>query len=897
MPRPTLSVPRTRPWCELACTLLAALFPVLLVGPVALGALGALACRARPPLRVNPVSDAATAAFANARAALRASERPAHAAERERAREWAEAALREAPEWVAPQRLIDDLLREDLRGIEALSAHRSALARRAELTSAALAAQLYLAGRLEGRDGEERFEEAAAIDPALAWAQHGLAFAASARGDERAAISFARRALARARDPWERSFFTSALARFLVLAGEREDALSTLAQRLAQSDTSAADRTWLSVEAAAIGLEDAELVRRTTSYARALELLRAADLTESEVSTLVARMRRTGSLEDPDAQALVLALAVAQSPARDRLRAELMLEAGSAPLALGLLDRALAEVGRTIPSGPLARSARFAAQQFAPAVERWLADLPARVKDSEGLPADPRLARVVHGARALRASADDAARAAPLGELGDALVAAGWFREARAVAVALAALDLDGALNLESRALAGQELIDGLSRLARRIDLDRGLTTPMFSDSIDLARLLRSGDPVARDESLGPAGKIANLRALLAAMGPLFARANVFLGGDTDAARVASLLADSPRITYGPVAELAHPGPRFSAADEREGLGREGEPVPGFAAEMERVGRFAIFGELSGGGGPDGTILPRLLVEQRSGEHLGVRWSGTVAWCEGADLMSRAGRRGAHISAAALHEGYWVDIGAVRSEHAGWESLRRDFSGPGSAARVEQVLRERGFEVGVGDRDSTSARRERTRTGALLRESERVRLAVLRDRGSRADGAPGELGPVALEELIEVTAVHEEGHLCDRARFLPLSHNLWKLLAFLLDCGFSPERVGEALEYRAQLVALCDAPDPRIPLAQTLDAFEDGPSRLTAHASGYARLLEDLLRVFDERLLTGAHELSNIDRGYTLVHQLHHLAPEALRFLARELASQKRLTR
>jgi hypothetical protein len=252
--------------------------------------------------------------------------------------------------------------------------------------------------------------------------------------------------------------------------------------------------------------------------------------------------------------------------------------------------------------------------------------------------------------------------------------------------------------------------------------------------------------------------------------------------------------------------------------------------------------------------------------------------------------LSRAARRGAHITAAALHEGYWVDIGAVRVEEAQWDELRRDFSGPEASKRVAEVLADRGFPVSVDD--SSSARRERLRTGALLREGHRVRLAVMRDRGSA-----GRLGTIELDELLQVTATHEEGHLCDRTRFLPLSKNLLAVLGFLVDCGFSPASVSEALEYRAQLVALCDSPDPRVPLAQVLDSVEDGPSGVTSHASGYASLLEDLLGVLDHRVRTDPQAAAIVDPGYTLAHQLHHVPAELLRSLALELASKKRIVR
>ena len=57
------------------------------------------------------------------------------------------------------------------------------------------------------------------------------------------------------------------------------------------------------------------------------------------------------------------------------------------------------------------------------------------------------------------------------------------------------------------------------------------------------------------------------------------------------------------------------------------------------------------------------------------GAHLGVPYSGTVAWCEGTEVPSRPARRGARIVGAALHEGYWVDVQGVRRELERWRSL------------------------------------------------------------------------------------------------------------------------------------------------------------------------------------------------------------------------------
>jgi len=96
---------------------------------------------------------------------------------------------------------------------------------------------------------------------------------------------------------------------------------------------------------------------------------------------------------------------------------------------------------------------------------------------------------------------------------------------------------------------------------------------------------------------------------------------------------------------------------------------------------------------------------------------------------------------------------------------------------------------------------------------------------------------------------------------------------------------------------RRELVALAESGDPRIPLAQILDAAETGGLGPTAHAGGYQELLRDLLEVLDERITRDPRAFPEIDRGRTLVHQLHRLAPGDVRALARGLAEKRRLVR
>lgn len=881
------------------------------------------ACRTQPERAAPRIAPEASAALARAQAHLR--ERGDGA--RDSARVELERALAIEPRWVAPQRLLDELAREDLRGVEVLARHRDEIAR-----DERDAAALYLAGRLEGRAGEPRFERAVRVDPSFAWGWHGLSWSAQQAGELEESLAHARRALALAADPRERTFFTQNLARLLTAVRRYGEAAEVLAARSKEDDVAPHERVALAVQGVLLALRSEDLRLSAAAYERGLELLAQESLAESEVLELVPRLRDAPKLDDPEGHRLLLALSACSSPARDRLRAELLLDASPTPLALGLLDRESASDELALPGGALLRAARFWSRDYAGAVERWLAELPRVVLDDRGAPREPALAEVVAAARALApqaaassaaegnalrgvryggslepvldtdraASTTSEARRTRLAALGEALVAAGWFREARAVAAELAEHDLSTALALDARALAGIELVQGISQQLRRVDFRALFGTLQRSrrGHEDAWRTLlgpNSDRPVARD-----------LDEVLASLAPVFARANRYLGGETDVAALERELVHSPRLSYAPVGELVHPGPLFSAGDARDGLGAQGAAVGGLSAELARIGRFALLGEVAGGGGPDGTMLPTLWTEPRAGEHLGVRWSGTIAWCEAAEAKSRAGRAGARISAAAVHEGYWLDVDAVREELAVWRALARAFAGADGRARARAVLAERGLalpqDAAAFDEDVERLARSRRSSESLLGEAQRVRLAVLVDRAGAAGelaagGARSALGSVGLDELVAVTATHEEGHLCDRTRFLPLTRNLPAALAFALECGFSPQRIQEMLEYRAQLTALCDVADPRIPLAQVLDSADATAGAITPHAAGYARMLDDLLAVLDGALARDPKAYPEIDRERTLVHQLHALGAEEVRGLALELARKKRLPR
>ena len=626
-----------------------------------------------------------------------------------------------------------------------------------------------------------------------------------------------------------------------------EVAIERLAEGLAAARLEEPERTELGVALALAELESTEPETLERGFGRGVALLEAAQLATDEYERLgEALLARRALLRHPDPLSeLLAALEHGRGDGRERLRARVLAERGAHGLAAALWERA----GGATVAGGFRRARELERGAAARALEGWLAALPACVRDDDGLPREPALRALVWAARA----SDE-----PVGAVrfGQALLEAGWFDEAESWASALAAQDPDAAFALSARAAAGQALVAGIRALLDSVDEERTA----------LVRA-RPGDPPH-------ASPLRDLDQLLAAMQPLFERYH--------GAPLAHALVDSPRRSLGGLASIVHPGPRFSARDERVGLGQEGEPVPGLAAEFARIGRFGIFGQVSGGGGPDGTVLRVMGGEWKRGEHLGVDFGGWVAWCEGTDVASRPGRHGSSVSGAALHEGYWVDVEGVRREWERARAVEREVLAA-DAVVVARALEGRGPRIardagGAGDD-------ERARWLAPLGEGERVLLALLRERSASPDAAR-----VTLDELLELTALHEEGHLTDHTRFLPLSENWPSVLGFILRHGLTPRGVTRALEYRAELVALCTASEPRLALAECL-AASDGEGGALPHGEAYRALLEGLLRI-------AARELDSfpaLSREHYLLYQLHRLSAEDVRALARKLARQEGL--
>jgi hypothetical protein len=169
---------------------------------------------------------------------------------------------------------------------------------------------------------------------------------------------------------------------------------------------------------------------------------------------------------------------------------------------------------------------------------------------------------------------------------------------------------------------------------------------------------------------------------------------------------------------------------------------------------------------------------------------------------------------------------------------------------------------------------------------APLGEGERVLLAALRERAAPAEGE----SRVPFDEWLTLTALHEEGHLTDRARFLPLGAKWPRVVGFLVRHGFSPRAVARAFEYRAQLVALCTAAEPRFPLSECL-AAADREGGTLAHGEAYRALLADFLLELASGRVDGVTGEA-LDPGHYLLYQLHFLSGEDVRRVARAVAAR-----
>ncbi|MEM6567326.1 MAG: hypothetical protein AAF957_02885 [Planctomycetota bacterium] len=830
-------------------------------GPLAalvLAILVVAACASRRPAPMPPVGDDASSRFLVAWEASRQFGFAESAEAQRAALVDAEAALALDPDWAAAARFADEWR------------HRPSLtlpdryAEHLEGVASGRASSAYLAGRLGGPGGSDLLERSVRMDPALAWGWHGVAWHLYLGGDGAAASRAGERAIELARDAHELALFSWAQSRYLRADEDVLGAIELLRRALERDDALAlrpSERTYLEVELASIELRFEDDAARRRGVERGLDLVGRSGLTHAERTALATTLASTnGNLVARTEIAQRLLLAASESDSADE---------GDAIRTL--VDRVLPTAGiafvgsstpiHAVPVGSVAHELETAfatgdLDDIGAAIAAWQGNLPRGLlgPGPSAVPAHAPLATLV---QAVRGSGDD-------GEIAEALLGAGWFREALAFARAIRARDRELSRQIEERAVQGRATLDALLQLARRIDA-REAFARAWGES--------DGDADVRD-----AERVSSLRALEGEIVRTFGRSG-YQVEDEDRS--------SPAIEYGFIGAVLHPGANFSAEDERLGRGEEGAPVPGIAALFRRMNRFALVGNGAGQGGPDATVLRVVGVEERAGEHLGRPFRGTVFWCQGADVPGRFGRLGAGISGAALHEGYYLDIGQIAAEQRGWIALAERF--------VEAPERAVALSVGRAPLDPS----RRTEVSPALGAGDRMRLAVLESLAGIEEPGTGRIEPdFALDHLTHVVATHEEGHLCDRAGWYPLSvSRVMSLISFAGAHGFSGQRIARALEERAQLIAVAACRDPRVPIVDLLDAAEEGGASVTPHGAAYRRVLARLVERLEKEYLAGEWDGADLQPDGRWIDQLHRLDPEALRGLAIREARARGLAR
>jgi hypothetical protein len=272
------------------------------------------------------------------------------------------------------------------------------------------------------------------------------------------------------------------------------------------------------------------------------------------------------------------------------------------------------------------------------------------------------------------------------------------------------------------------------------------------------------------------------------------------------------------------------------------------------------------------------TRLARLVLQEAAqGELLGRPWQGTRILL--GDVQSRYPDW--QISGAAMPDQYWVLLPEIVRGQNNWRSLAARFEGRPEA--VQAALAQTGLLPASGVRTCD------TRPG--LGEAERLALAVMVSLGEES---AQQLVVPSLEDLLDLTMRHEEGHMADYEEWLPPSEALFKVLSLFWQGGLSVRGIWAHVEARAQLTAMAVAQDPRLGLAQILRMVEArertrGPT-VHPHAEGYEWLLKKIL-------LELKRNPRGLDPSRSLLHQLHLLAPQELAAVCLLLAEEEGLVR
>jgi hypothetical protein len=140
------------------------------------------------------------------------------------------------------------------------------------------------------------------------------------------------------------------------------------------------------------------------------------------------------------------------------------------------------------------------------------------------------------------------------------------------------------------------------------------------------------------------------------------------------------------------------------------------------------------------------------------------------------------------------------------------------------------------------------------------------------------------------EIRLDVVVRHEEGHLLDAERYLPIHAHPFRGIGLAVSAGFSAREVQGRLEGDAQLVALATAREPRAAL-HGLIALGGRRDGAPPHSLGYHDALAEMV----EEIVDHPDRFPRIDREANVLQQLDRLTDDEIRELARKLLERRGL--
>jgi Tfp pilus assembly protein PilF len=287
----------------------------------------------------------------------------------------------------------------------------------------------------------------------------------------------------------------------------------------------------------------------------------------------------------------------------------------------------------------------------------------------------------------------------------------------------------------------------------------------------------------------------------------------------------------------------------------------------GLARYFDRFNRFFLLGRRTGG--PTEAVLLTRLADQELDR--GHKPPARVTYVENLRIPSYLQYRGGAIAGAALGTFVFLDLDPIRRDANAAIALYRRFG-----EHPEQFL----------DPCPTPAETEGERVDLL----EPLDLAArFRFRSYQEAVRRGESDSAYLSSAIQAVLCHEQTHLDDAARFLPLTKDLLSKVWIFVTSGFSLRKIEAWIEQRAQIMALATADDPFAVMAVTSSYLPPSENPITSHGRGYVTMVERIVN----RIATQPERYPQLRQDRNLLQQLASLTADQLHEIGRALAREE----